>query len=157
MTDEKKDKLKKFLDAKFWAILGLVVMQGWNIVSDRMDAGKEAQEQAVFEARVKAMFTDANMWNMIFSSTYLTNEVSKTVTTAKKQIKKEMYAADSAKIDFVGVMGTLTGFRNDSVIPKLAKLMIAVEKGEIMLKDDAEKYIKQQVKQRTTRFVTGEF
>ena len=140
----KESKTWKFLDAKFWAILGLISMQIYNSVAETVSVGAETQVNTKIDSRIVSAIDDANMWHKLAASPHFLKAVYK----YKGQIADEMLKADSSKIDFVSYIGSGSGIRNEDILPMFVELMVAIDNGELILKSDIEDIIAEEVKEQ---------
>lgn len=159
----KEPKSKKFLDAKGYAILGLIIMQSAGYVIDyfteTVSIGAETQVNTKIDSRIEAAIDDANMWHKLAASPHFLKEVYK----YKSQIADEMIKADSSKIDFVSYIGSGSGIRNEDILPMFVELMVSIDNGDLIFKEDIEaiiseevkEQVKKEVKRATTRIVTA--
>ena len=73
----KESKTWKFLDAKFWAILGLISMQIYNSVAETVSVGAETQVNTKIDSRIVSAIDDANIWHKLAASPKFLKEVYK--------------------------------------------------------------------------------
>ena len=162
--------IKKWFDTKMLLILGIAGKMIW----DTFQVGAEVKYQQHFQETMKTegvknivktqitdeidfAMDDANLWKKAFGNDHLIDFVSDKVSEAKQHIVNEVVAADSSKINFVSGIGVLAGKRDEDIMPILAKIVKAIDDGEILFKDDIEEYIEKEVKRRTTRTVRADF
>jgi hypothetical protein len=162
--------IKKWLDAKTVIILGVVAKMVW----DTFQVGAEVKYQEHFRETLKdeksidivdtrvamginVAMDDANLWKKAFGNDHLLDFVSDKVSEAKQHIVDEVVSADSSKINFVSGLGVLAGKRDEDIMPILAKIVKAIDDGDILFKDDIEDYIEREVKRRTSRVVRADF
>ncbi len=162
MIKELYKKYKGFFDTKGLLLLGVVAKLAW----DTFQVGAEVKYQAHFQETMKTdgvknivktqiveeidgAMDDANLWKKAFGNDHLVDYVSDKVAEAKQHIVDDVLRADTSKIDFVSGLGVLSGKRNEDIMPILAKIVKAIDDGDIMFKDDVEKYIEKEIKRRT--------
>jgi len=159
--NKEESKTKKFLDAKGWAVLGLLVMQvgSWavNAFTDTVAVGAETKMNNAIDSRIETAMNDANMLSKAFSSDKLLYEINKQVKIAKQEVKNEVYAADSSKIDFIGALGVGATLRDEEIMPMFVQLLISIDNGELLFKKDIEDLIEKEVEKRISRTVRASF
>ena len=162
--------IKKWLDTKMIIILGVVAKMIW----DTFQVGAEVKYQEHFRETLQTeksidivdtrvamgidvAMDDAQLWKKAFGNDQLLDFVSEKVDEGKQFVIDEVISADSSKIDFIGGLGVGSGLRNEAIMPILVKIIKAIDKGDLMFKDDVEEYIDREVKKQTTRVVRANF
>jgi hypothetical protein len=158
-----KEKFKEALDMKTVALIMLILwtlgekVWGWVEVGAEVEFQnkiiKAYQAPAVKDA-VKKEFesniTDPVMLHKILNTPTLDEFTSEAGDKIQKKIVQDVLTEDSTKISTVSFLGKETGMRDETILPTLAKLLKAYEKGEIMTKAEIEEYTQKQL--RIARF-----
>ena len=152
-------QFKKALDAKSilvaLVVLGYLGEKVWDLV--KVGAEVEFQNKIIeaynapavkeaVKAEFKANITDPAILKDVLNSPEVGDFSKEAGDKIEKQIVSNVLKEDSTKISMVGGLGKKSGIRNDEVLDKMADLLKAWDKGEIMTKDQADLYIKKVLK-----------
>ena len=166
---KEKSKTKKFLDAKGWMVLGLLATQigGWVVdaFTETIAVGADTQINTKIDSRIETAMDDANLWRKVITNDNLITIIDSEVAKAKQHIVDEVLEADEKKIDFIGGLGVGAKLRDEEIMPMFVQLLISIDNGELIFKDDikdliaeeVEKEVEKEVKKRLTRTVRGSF
>jgi len=163
-------KLKNWIDMKMVIILGIVGKMAW----DMFTTGAEFKYQIHFQETLKTdgakniiheqitneidgALEDKNFLAKVFSADGIINEIDKQISRAKQHIVDEVFIADSSKIDFVGTIAVGADLRDESIMPMLIDLVVAIKEGDLIFRDDIEDVIEDEVERRLTRTVRADF
>lgn len=156
MSSESKTWGEKFKDALDLKTIALVLLIIWNAgekIWSWIEVGAEVEFQnkiieaykapAVKEAvkiEFKNNIKDPTILSEVLASPSVDNFSKEAGEKIEKQIVTNVLKEDSTKISFVVTIGQKADIRNDKVIDKIADVLIAWNKGELMTKAEAERY-----------------
>ena len=126
---------------------------GWQVVEPLIGAGAEVEFQnkiieaykspAVKEAvktEFKENINDPAILSEVLASPSIDNFSKEAGEKIEKQIVTNVLKEDSTKLSIIAVLGQKADIRNDKVMDKLAEVLVAWSKGELMTKEEAERY-----------------
>lgn len=154
-----KEKIKKAIDIKTVAIIGLIISQTWSYVSDVFTKGMQQEfqdkveqlyEKDSFRDKVDEAFQenmrDPMVLSMVLSSSQVTDFAEENAKKVKAAIVDQVLREDSTKVSTVSYLGRQTGLRDEDILPLLAEIIKAWEEKELITKDQAESMFKRTVR-----------
>ena len=138
-----------YKDPKSYLIGVILVFAGekvWGYIEKGVEADFETQVEEIFMAKLKEPTT----FDILLNS----KEVTKFKEDAGKEVRAEIIEdvmkKDTNKISMRSFLGMKTGLRDEDVLPALAKLLDAWEKGDLMTKEQANNYINHKLSRRVS-------
>lgn len=122
-----------------WPLIGTgaeVEFQNKIIEAYKSPAVKEAMKTE-FKENIK----DPIILGEVLASPSVDNFSKEAGKKIEQTIVTNVLKEDSTKISFIVTLGQKADIRNDKVIDKLAEVLVAWSKGELMTRDEAEKLI----------------
>lgn len=157
---EKKSWTNKFKDALDIKTVALAILILWTVgeklwgyievgakteFNTEVAANFSAKEGTAFYNTVDSIFTirvkDPKILGMILESEEVVKFSEEAGTNIRNAIIEDVMKQDTNKISMRSFLGMKTGLRDEDVLPKLAELLDAWKKGELMTKGEANSYV----------------
>jgi len=162
MSTEEKTWGKKFKEAfdtktivLALAILAYAGEKVWGLIevgaevefqNKIIEAYKAPAVKEAVKAEFKANIIDPAILGEVLASPEVHDFSKEAGDKIEKKIVADVLKEDSTKISLVSGLGQKSGIRDEVIMDKMATLLKAWDKGEIMTKDQADTYIKKALK-----------
>jgi len=162
-TDKDNNAVVSFLKRNALSIILIIGTGVYTIIMPILGKGAKAEfnesiikacdDPAVKEkltAEFERNLTDPTILGKVLESPTINDFTKDAGDKIRNTVIENVLSEDSSKISTVSYIGKETGMRDEDVLPKLAKLLQAWDKGELMTKDEADAYIEKKL--RIARF-----
>jgi len=162
-TDKDNNAVLDFLKRNILSIIVLMGMGIYTIIMPILGKGAKAEfneniikayDDPSVKEKVSKEFeknlTDPTILSKVLKSPTIDNFTSEAGDKIRRSVVENVLKEDSTKLSTVSYIGKEIGMRDEDVLPKLAKLLQAWDKGEIMTKEQADAYIERKL--RIARF-----
>jgi hypothetical protein len=156
------DKLKKAMSAQTvilaMLVLGYVGEKVWGYIEVGAKTEFQADVATTFTAKKGTPFfnavdsvvtlkvKDPELISMLLESKEVKEAQHQAAQDIRNTIIEDVMKKDTNKISMRSFLGMKTGLRDEDVLPALAKLLNAWEKGDLMTKKEADDYIKKRIR-----------
>ena len=162
ITEEDNNAVVVFLKRNALAIIMALAFLGWQFIEPLIGKGAEAEfhqklveayDSPVVQKKVSQEFekniTDPMMLGKVLNSPEVDNFAKDAGKKIESTIVDNVLKDDSSKISMVSGLGRLTDIRDDKIMLKLSELLKAWDKGELMTKSEADKYIDRKLRRES--------
>lgn len=141
------------------AIIGLIVVflvSKWDGIVATFSTGANTEKQEEFEKSlskamenedvVKKFLENDKFVDLFFESKLVREHTAQLGDGLRDQIIEDVMKKDTNKISMRSFIGMEIGVRDEDVLPLLSKLLDAYNKGEIMTKEEADDFIRREIR-----------
>jgi hypothetical protein len=141
------------------AICGIIILflvTKWESIKATLDNGVAIEKQGEFNTNLKqALKTDSiasiimeneHFVELLFASPIVKQHTDDLGKELKKQIIEDVLRKDTNKVSSRSYVAIQLGIRDEAYLPLLTNVLGAFDRGELLTKEDADKYIEAEFK-----------